>query len=174
MAGPKYPLQALLDQRERVKEDAKKAFAAALKAVDAAKARLAEIHAEREALVAERADREAHLYDADANGQLAIARIEERRLGLVHLGERIAAKAQEIEAQEGVVRAAEAAAEESKAALVAADQELKAIEKHRESWRLELKKEAERKEQRLSEEISSAQFVRDSAERNEDDDASRH
>jgi len=169
MGLPKYPLQTILDQRSRGKEDAKKAFANALRALDAEQMKLRQLEEEKQGLIVKREDCMAHLYDPDEAGMLSVPLLERRRGGIQHIGFQIEEKTRAIVAQTEAVKKAEQEVDARKAALVEADKELKAIEKHRENWLTEVKREMAQKEQKLSEEIALARFVRDTAEQAEEE-----
>lgn len=164
MKAPKYPLQAVMDQRKQAKEDAKKALARAFQALQAEQKRLQDLQAERDRTVAERAERVARLYDPDERGQIDVALIERRREEIRYVEARIAEQDRAIADQQGRVRQAEQNVETAKAQLIEADQALKAIEKHYERWLADWKREMALKEQKLTEEIASARFVRERAE----------
>jgi flagellar biosynthesis chaperone FliJ len=169
MKVPKYPLQAVLDQRKQAKEDAKKVLARAFQALQAEQKRLEDLMAERDRLVAERDDRIVHLYDPDPSGLLDVSLVERRRAEVRYVETRIADQDRAIADQQARVRQAEQAVETAKAQLIEADQALKAIEKHYERWLADWKREMALKEQKLTEEIASARFVRERAEADSDE-----
>jgi flagellar biosynthesis chaperone FliJ len=159
----RYPLAAALELRERAKEDARRALGDALRAIEVEQRKLAEREQERELLVADREDRNSRLYDVDESGMLSVPLIEKRRDALRYLDARIEEAAKAIDAQREAVKAAEARAEERRTELVEADQGLRAVEKHREDWLEERKKEAARKDQRQAEEIVLARYAAETA-----------
>ena len=171
MGLPKYPLQTILDQRNRAKEDAKKNFATSIQALDAEPQRLSQLESEKDAMIASRADWQLPLYDTDEKGLLSVPLVDARRNGIQHLTYQIEEKAKNLVLQEKAVKTAEQVVESRKTALVEADKELKAIEKHHENWLADVKKEAAKKEQKLGEEIALARFVRDAAEQAEEEDS---
>jgi len=159
MKPPRYPLQAVRDQREALKEGAKRALAAAVQAAAREAEILIEKERARDALLRERAERALHLYDPDAAGLLPISLIEKRTEGLRFLDGRIDEARQAVEAQKQAKQRAEAEVENRRGALVEADRELKVVEKHHETWLADWKREAGRKEQRQSEEITLARYA---------------
>jgi cysteine sulfinate desulfinase/cysteine desulfurase-like protein len=66
--------------------------------------------------------------------------------------------------QEKVVEKAESEVEKALELLTEATKEVKVIEKHKETWRVNLKKETERKEQKLNDEIGAILFQEIKAE----------
>ena len=163
MKPPRYPLQAVVDQREALKEEAKRALAAAVQAA----AREAQILREKEeahaALVRDRETYSRHLYDPDASGTLPIPVIEKRTEGLRFLEERAREAFRSVEEQQKVLDRAERDVEQRRGALVEADRELKAVEKHHENWLADWKRETARQEQRQSEEITLARYARETS-----------
>jgi len=158
---PRYPLQAVVDQREALKEEAKRALAAAVQAA----AREAEVLRDKEeAHAAARGDRDdfaRHMYDPDEQGVLEIPTIEKRTEGLRFLEERAREAFRAVEEQKKVLDRAERELEQRRAALVEADRELKVVEKHHENWLADWKRETARQEQRQAEEITLARYARE-------------
>jgi hypothetical protein len=158
---PRYPLQAVVDQREALKEEAKRALAAALEAA----AREAQALTEREeALEAARRGREEfarRLYEPDERGMLDLPTIEKRTEGLRFLEERVREAFRAVEEQRTVLERAEHEADARRSGLVEADRELKVVEKHHENWLADWKRESARQEQRQSEEITLARYARE-------------
>lgn len=173
MKTTRYPLQTVFNQREREKDAAKKAFAQAIKDLESECQRLADLEAEREKLKMKREEMIPRMYDPDRDGLIKIPLVERRRDEIKFMSERIEEKGREVETQRETVRQAEANVDARKAQLVEADKGLKAIEKHREKWIEEVKKEAAMKEQKLGEEISLARFVRDRAEAAEEEEEAK-
>jgi flagellar export protein FliJ len=163
MSAPRYPLQAALDLRERAKEDARRALGDALRAVSEEQRRLADRERERAELVAARDERSLRLYDVDEAGMLSMPLIEKRRDGLRYLDMRIEEAGAAVDAQREAVARAEAHVEERRGELLEADKALRAVEKHREDWLLNWKRETARKDQRQSEEIVLARFAAETA-----------
>lgn len=161
MKPPRYPLQAVLEQRGAAKEQAKRALAEAIQALGREEALLREKEAAREALRADREERSRHVYDPDENGMLSIPTVEKRAQGIRYLEGKIEEVGRAIAAQKEAVARAEAEVEARRAGLVEADKALKAVEKHHEGWLADWRKEIARREQRQSEEVVLARFVAD-------------
>src|SRR5262249_46227693 len=79
---PRYPLQAVVDQREALKEDAKRALAAAIESAAWEAEALKQKEAALETARREREEFARHLYDPDERGLLQLATIEKRTEGL--------------------------------------------------------------------------------------------
>ncbi len=161
MKPPRYPLQAVVDQREALKEEAKRALAAAIQAA----AREAEVLREKEeahsVLIGDREEYARHLYDPDEQGMLPIPLIEKRTEGLRFLDGQVEEAFRAVEEQKEALDRTERELEARRTALVEADRELKVVEKHHESWLADWKRESARQEQRQSEEITLARFARE-------------
>jgi hypothetical protein len=161
---PRYPLQVVFDQRQRAQDEAQQAVAERL-------AELARAEAERERarLARESAEAAAHearsrLYDPDPDGRFDVHLVEERKIGLRFRDQEVgAAREAETAAAAGVTQAA-AAVEAAREALAEAARERMAIEKHRETWSLEVRAELARKEEGLIAEVANASWVRNREE----------
>lgn len=159
MKRRRYSLKAVLEQRAAAKEERRRELGlavglgeretAALRTKEQAKARLEE----------DRVARAAHLYDPDPSGLLAMTLVQKRSEELKHMEGRIAEAARAVADQKQALSRAEAAVEAARAALVEADRELRAVDKHHQAWLEEERKEAARDEQRQSEEIVLARYA---------------
>lgn len=161
MKPPRYPLQAVVDQREALKEDAKRALAAAIESAAWEAEALKQKEAALETARREREEFARHLYDPDERGLLEMPTIEKRTEGLRFLDQRAREAFRTVELQKEALDRAEQEVESRRNALVEADRELKVVEKHHESWLVEWKKESARQEQRQSEEITLARYARE-------------
>lgn len=150
-----YRLQALLDIRTRAEDEAKEAFSAAVKACEVEKQKLATMEkdlarkkVERKAKVA------AFLEEMTAKGGGVTAfqqmgRFENR------LKDEEVQLALEIDQQRDAVEQAEKVVEQRRADMATAAMEKKAIEKHKEGWVAEVKKERQQREDLNQEEIGN-------------------
>jgi len=161
---PRYPLQAVIDQREALKENAKRALATAIAAAAQEAEALKQKEAALEAARREREDFARHLYDPDERGLLEMPTIEKRTAGLRFLEERAREAFRAVEEQRTVLERAEHAVDSRRNDLVEADRELKVVEKHHETWLEDWKRETTRKEQRQSEELTLARYAREGRE----------
>lgn len=156
---PPYRLQALLEIRARAKEEAERAYSAALKALEKEKAELARLEADLERRKRERKEKvaaylkEVMAKGAGINGMNMMARFEER------LKDEEAQVALEVERQRESVKVAERLVEQKRREMTEATKELKAIEKHRENWQKQIRQERQQREELNQEEIGNALFL---------------
>ncbi len=154
---PAYRLQTVLELRERAEELAKAAFALATQALAKAREELKKLEEDLERRKADRKARvKAFLDDLMAKGTTALNSITlmnrfEDRLK----NEEIEVQFQ-IDRQKDVVKAAEGALEQRRLEMAEAAKEKKAIEKHKEKWTAQVKKDRDDREQNSQEEIGNA------------------
>ncbi len=170
MKPPDYPLQAALEQREAAKQEARQRLAESLREAEREERELQQREAQRDALLADADERRGSLYEPDEKGILSMPQVNKRTEGLRYVEGQVEEAARAVEEQKKVLARAEAAVEERRSALVEADKELRAVEKHREGWLEEWKREATRKEQRRAEEVVTARYA---AERSGADEGER-
>ena len=163
MSPSRYPLAAVLEQRGALREQARRALAEALHALAERERELAESEAARDALRAEVQELANHLYDPDEGGLLPIPLVARRTEGLRNVEGSLRAVEQAVEQRREAVAAAQSEAGRRRERLVEADRDLKAAEKHHESWRAERLRERARKDQRQSEEVTAARFAAEAA-----------
>lgn len=152
---PQYRLQTLLEIRERAEEEAKTAFSAAVQALEKEKQTLADLEADLAQRKETRKQRvQEHLSEVMKNGGGVTAfatmnRFEER------LKDEEAQVALEIERQKEAVRQAEQLLEQRRIEMTEAAMEKKAIEKHKDGWKKQVKYERDQKEELVQEEIGN-------------------
>jgi flagellar export protein FliJ len=152
---PPYRLQVLLDIRIKAEEAAKDAFADALKAADKEKKQLVSMNEQLARMKVERkAKVQAFLQEMSAKGGgisgfQQMGRFEQR------LKDEEAQYALDIERQKEVVTQAEALVEQRRMEMAEAAKEKKAIEKNKEAWAKQVKKERADKEEANQEEIGA-------------------
>ncbi|HLL01369.1 MAG TPA: flagellar assembly protein FliH [Myxococcaceae bacterium] len=155
---PPYRLQTLLEMRERAKEEAEQAFSAAIKELEKEKVELKRLEDDLEKRKAERKQKVmAYLNEVMAkgsgiNGMNMMSRFEQR------LKDEEAQVALDIERQKETVKVAERTVENKRREMAEAAKELKAIEKHKETWQKQVKAERQQREELTQEEIGSALF----------------
>jgi flagellar export protein FliJ len=153
---PQYRLQTLLEIRERAEEEAKQAFSAASKVVQKEKEQQKKLEddlARRKATRKEKMQQylaEVMKKGVGAGGIGAMNTYENR------LKDEEAQVALDIERQKESVRQAEQTLEEKRLEMAEAAKEKKAIEKHKDNWKKEVKKERDAKEEMNQEEIGNA------------------
>lgn len=152
---PPYRLQALLDIRTKAEDEAKDAFSAAVKALEKEKQKLAQMKEDLERRKAERKARVAAFIEevtkkgGGINGFQQMNRFEDR------LKEEEAQAAMDIERQKEVLVTAEKLVEQRRLEMAEAAKEKKAIEKHRDNWKKQVRFELQQKEEMNQEEIGS-------------------
>ncbi len=155
---PPYRLQTLLEMRERAKEEAEQAFSAAIKELEKEKLALKQLEDELEKRKAERKQKVmAYLNEVMAkgsgiNGMNMMSRFEQR------LKDEEAQVALDIERQKEAIKVAEKLVEQRRREMAEAAKELKAIEKHKENWKKQVRYERQQREEMTQEEIGSALF----------------
>ncbi len=152
---PPYRLQTLLEIRERAEEDAKQAFSEAMRALSKAQEKrkaleedLAQRKQERKRKVQEYLQ-EVMKGGAGAGAFTAMNRFEDR------LKDEEAQVQLEIDAQKLVVQEAEKLVETRRLEMAEAAKEKKAIEKHKDNWKAEVRKERDAREELSQEEIGN-------------------
>lgn len=156
---PPYRLQALLDIREKAEKEAKDAFAAAMKALEAEKKTLEGMIQKLERMKVERkAKVQAFLQEMTAKGG-GITGFQQMGRFENKLKDDEAQQALENERQKEAVAQAEQLVEQRRKEMADAATEKKAIEKHRDNWKAEVKKERAMKEELNQEEIGNTLFL---------------
>ncbi|WP_164014949.1 flagellar assembly protein FliH [Pyxidicoccus trucidator] len=156
---PPYRLQVLQDMRARAKEEAEQAFAASVEALKKEKVELQRLIDELERRKRERKEKvaaylkEVMAKGAGINGMNMMSRFEQR------LKDEEAQVALEVERQREAVKVAERVMEQRRQAMADATMELKAIEKHKETWQKQVKHERQQREELSQEEIGNALFL---------------
>jgi flagellar export protein FliJ len=156
---PPYRLQVLVEMRERAKEEAEQAFSDAVKALEKEKAEQKRLEEDLARRKAERKQKVlAHMQQvmakgAGVTGLTNMNRYEDR------LKDEEAQVALEIERQKEAVKVAERLVEQKRREMAEAAKELKAIEKHKETWQKQLRAERQAKEELNQEEIGNTLFL---------------
>src|SRR5688572_19710321 len=152
---PQYRLQTLPEMRERTEEEAKQAFSEAMKALAKEKEQLVRLEQDLEQRKATRKQKvqeflaEVMKKGVGASGIGTMNRFEDR------LKDEEKQVALEIERQKEAVRQAEQLVEVRRAEMADAAKEKKAIEKHKDNWKKEIKKERQAREELNQEEIGN-------------------
>lgn len=152
---PPYRLQVLLDIRIKAEDAAKEAYSQALQAQEAAAARAREM---AEALERRKADRKARV-------QAFLAEVTEKGGGIagfqqmnrfeVRLKDEEAEAAVALARQEEVVAEARRLVEQRRTELAEAARDRLAIQKHKETWQAEVRRQREQREELVQEEIGN-------------------
>jgi flagellar export protein FliJ len=159
MAGPKYRLQIVLDKRQKAKEEAEKALGEAQKALEQERKKEAECVKAVEDAKQHKENAKAELNKKILEGQLSIEKIRMGKDHVKNLDFEIKKAEQRLEQQRQQVKQAEAFLEQRRAELIEKTKDFQAIEKHKEKWAQNLKKEIENAEQNEQEEIGNVLFL---------------
>lgn len=165
---PDYRLQVLFNIREKEKEEAEEVYAEKKRAVveqeqirDEMKQKLQDMVAMREAKKLEYAEKM-------RTGELKITQIQANDRHIERLKHQEQAFQVEISRQEERVHEAQAVADEAMQEMLKATQEFKALEKHKEKWAKQVKREIALKEENALEDIAQAQYFKRILEERED------
>jgi flagellar export protein FliJ len=157
---PPYRLQVLLEMRERAKEEAEQAFSDAVKALEKEKAELKRLEEELEKRKAERKQKVmAYLQQVMAKGAAGVNGLNMMNRYEDRLKDEEAQVALEIERQKEAIKVAEKLVEQRRREMAEAAKELKAIEKHKETWQKQIRAERQAKEELNQEEIGNTLFL---------------
>jgi hypothetical protein len=156
---PKYRLQIVLDKRQKAKEDAEKALGEAQKALEAEKEKEAQCVQAVEDAKQRKETAKAELNQKIFDGKLSVDKIRMGKDHLKSLDFEIEKAKQKLEEQRGRVKQAEAFLEQRRNELLEKTTEYQAIEKHKEKWAQNLKKEIENAEQNEQEEIGNVLYL---------------
>jgi flagellar export protein FliJ len=155
---PKYRLQTLLELRERAKKDAEEVFARALQQLAEEEARLREEEENLERMIEDRHRRREEYARKLASGEMKVTDQSNAYRYIERLKEKEVEQQTVIDAQKEQVREAEKEVKRAQDALVLANQELKALEKHKEKWEEEVKRERMLREENAMDELGQSIF----------------
>ncbi|HEX8538296.1 MAG TPA: flagellar assembly protein FliH [Cystobacter sp.] len=157
---PPYRLQTLIEMRERAKEEAEQAFSNSVKALAKEKEELQRLEQElvtRKALRKQKVQE--YLQQVMAKGVTGIGGFNQMNRYEERLKDEEAQLALEVERQKDAVITAEKLVEQRRREMAEAAKELKAIEKHKENWKKQLKEERDKREEMNQEEIGNTLFM---------------
>jgi flagellar export protein FliJ len=160
---PPYRLQTLLEMRQRAEEDAKNAFAKAMAALHEEQRIQKEMEDELVRMVEDRKRRRREYADKLASGEMKITDQASAYRFIDRMKELEQEQQGRIDGQRENVREAEKLVKRAQDVLIQATQDLKALEKHREKWAEEVKKEMALKEENLLDEIGQTIFSQQSS-----------
>ncbi len=155
---PQYRLQTLLEIRERAKKEAEEAFALAMRQLADEEARLKEEEDHLERMIEDRHRRRAEYARQLASGEMKITDQSNAYRYIDRLKEKEIEQQTVIDAQRAQVREAEKAVKRAQEILVTATQDMKALEKHKEKWAEEVRRERMMKEEDALDEIGQSIF----------------
>ena len=156
---PDYRLQALLDIRARKKEDAEHALASAMAAHKAEAERQRQMEVELERMIAKREQRKRDYSEKAMRGEMSAQDVVSANSFIDRLKESERAQQSAIDGQKMVVAQKDAEVQDARQAVVLATQELKALEKHKEKFLDDWKKELQAKEEASMDEVAQQIFL---------------
>lgn len=156
--GPAYRLQVLFEMREKKKKEAEEAYAEKKKLVVIEQKKLDEMRNKLKEMVQLRIDKKAEYADRTRKGEYTVNQIQQNDRHIERLKQQEAAYQVEIDRQQERVQEAERIAAEAMEVVVKCTQDFKALEKHKEKWAKQVKKEMLLKEEMAAEDIAQAQY----------------
>lgn len=155
---PDYRLKTLVDIRERKKEAAERHLGQCLQNLKKEQDRQKEMELELERMVAKRELKKREYMEKAMQGSMSAQAAINSNQYIERLKELEAAQKAAIEGQKAVVAQREEDVKDARVKLTEATQELKALEKHREKWEEQLKKEAEAKQEEAIDDLNQSIF----------------
>jgi hypothetical protein len=156
--GPAYRLQVLFEMREKKKKEAEELYAEKKKLVAIEQKKLDDMRTKLKEMVQHRIDKKAEYADRTRKGEYTVNQIQQNDRHIERLKQQEAAYQVEIDRQQERVQEAERIAQEQMDVVVKCTQDFKALEKHKEKWAKQVKKEMLMKEEMASEDIAQAQY----------------
>jgi flagellar export protein FliJ len=155
---PHYRLQTLYEIKERKEKEAKDAFAAAQAALRQQEKLLEDMKAELERMIQDRHRRREEYSQKLASGEMKITDQSAAYRFIERLKEKEKEQELKIEGQKEQVRFAEKEVKRAQDAFIVATQDLKALQKHKEKWLADWKKEMAMKEEDVMDEVGQVIF----------------
>lgn len=165
-ALPPYRLATLLSLRERTKDEKERALGVAMAELERQKARHKALEEELAQMRHRREQLRREYMDKAMRGQVGAQEAVRHNAYVEHLKDMEKRQQEAIAAQAEVVAEHERLVEVARGELVEATQELKALEKHREKWLDEVKKEIAAKEEAVMDDIAQTIYLRNEAAKN--------
>ena len=159
MAKPKYRLQTLLEIRERTEKEKKDQLAEAKKIHRQEQQKAEDLRKEHQEMKDRRVAQAEENARKGQSGEMGIEKFLAAERYVKRLDQEIEDFKSVIKEQDKKVIFAEQEVEWATEELIKATQEYKALEKHKEKWETQYKKEMQAKEELKQEEISMAMFL---------------
>lgn len=156
---PEYRMQTLLDIRQRAKDVAEKALGEAIAAHKAEVEKQQQLELELKRMVAMREQRKREYSEKAMRGEMSAQDVVNANGYIKRLREQEDAQKNAIRTQIEIVAQKQQELDVARQALVKATQELKALEKHKEKFLEQCKKEAEAKEEEVMDELAQQIFL---------------
>lgn len=154
-----YRLRALLEIRERKKDEAQRYLGQCNKALEEERQRQRDMEAELERMIAKREAKKREYAEKAMRGEMDARAITNGSLYIERLKEQEELQQNAIETQKGVVAQRQEDVDGARQDLVVANQELKALEKHKEKWEEQIKKELQVKQENAMDEIAQTIYM---------------
>jgi YscO-like protein len=155
---PAYRLQVVFEMREKKKKETEEIYAEKKKLVIIEQKKLDEMKEKLKEMVQLRHDRKAEYAERTRRGEYTIQQIQGNDRHVERLKQQEAAFQVEIDRQGERLAEAERVAQDAMQDVVKATQDFKALEKHKEKWLKQIKREQMLKEEMASEDIAQAQY----------------
>ena len=155
----KYRLQIILDKRQKIKEDAEKLLSEAQKALEGERTKEQQCVQAVEDAKQHKENAKKELNEKILEGKLSVDRIRMGKDHLKSLDFEIKKAEEKLQQQREKVKEAEAFVEQRRAELVEKTKDYQAIEKHKEKWAQNVKRDIENAEQNEQEEVGNVLFV---------------
>lgn len=156
---PTYPLEQLAEIKKRRLEEAEKDLKKKKDQLEAEIEKLRKREEERDQVKAHKGEKIQQLNEKFDAG-ITSDEIEQSKVYLKVVDEKLKAKEIKVEEQEKIVKAAEKAVEEARALLIKRQTELEKIHMHRKEWEKEMKLLEAQADEKLMDELGSTSFVR--------------
>ena len=144
---PPYRLQALLEIRERAKDEAERYLGECTQILKEEQERLKSMERELERMIAKREAKKREYAEKAMRGEMDARSAVSANIYIDRLKEQEELQKSAIDGQIQVVRQKQHDVDAARDDLIKASQELKALEKHREKWSDQIKKERMAKEE---------------------------
>ena len=156
---PDYRLQTLLGLREKAKDEAERHLGDCLRILKEEEERLEEMRAELRRMIASREAKSRDYAEKQMRGEMSAQAVISANSYIERLKEQEEAQQEAIDGQQEVVNARKADVKDARDKLIVANQDLKALEKHKEKWEKKIKREAQMKEEEALDELAQTIFL---------------
>jgi flagellar export protein FliJ len=157
---PDYRLQTVLEIRERKKEECERKLGEAMAALKVEKDKQKQMEDELERMIQKREQKKREYAEKAMRGEMAAADVVNANTYIERLKEQEEAQKNAIEGQKAVVAQKQELCDQARNELTRAMQDLKAMEKHKEKFNEEWKKEQAIKEENTMDELAQQIFIR--------------
>jgi hypothetical protein len=155
---PDYRLQVLFEMREKAVKEAEEFYAEKQKALAAEKKKHDDMKQQLRDMVAAREQKKVEYTEEMREGKLNIAQIQANDRHIEKMKQQEQAFQVDIQRQQERVNEAQGEVDDAMEALLEANTEFKALEKHKEKWAKKVKRERMLKEEDAAEDIAQAQY----------------